>query len=93
MCVEALAVPAGLYHACGENPLSWFGFATAIVEQARPRRALAVERIVPIATADYPTPAKRPLYSVLDTTKLRAAGIRPTPWTTGLALTIAELLP
>jgi dTDP-4-dehydrorhamnose reductase len=92
LCVEALRVPAGLYHACGDVPTTWHGFATEIVDGARRYRELACQRVVPIATADYPTPAKRPASSILDTSKLRAAGIAPSPWRVGLSQTLQELL-
>jgi dTDP-4-dehydrorhamnose reductase len=56
-----LAERAGLYHMCAGGEATWFEFARAILgEQARPR-------IVPITTAEYPTPARRPAYGVLDT--------------------------
>lgn len=58
-----LAERAGLYHLSSRGQATWFEFARAIVgEAARPR-------IVPITTDQYPTPARRPRYSVLDTTK------------------------
>jgi dTDP-4-dehydrorhamnose reductase len=93
LALALVAQPAGTYHACGDGPTTWHGFAQAIVDAARPRRALACERVVPIATADYPTPARRPLMSILDTAKVRALGIVPAPWTIGLQQAIEELLP
>ncbi len=83
--------PAGLYHACGDGPTTWHGFAEAIVAEARKHKPLACERVVPIATAEYPTPAARPLRSVLDTHKVRALGIVPAPWRDGLAQAVAEI--
>ncbi len=83
--------PPGIYHACGDGPTTWHGFAEAIVAEARKSKPLACERVVPIATADYPTPAARPLRSILDTHKLRALGIVPAPWRDGLAQSIAEI--
>jgi dTDP-4-dehydrorhamnose reductase len=66
-----LEVNGGTYHLSAAGATSWFGFATAIVEELA---ALAdwpavrpVPAVVPIATADYPLPAARPAYSVLDT--------------------------
>jgi dTDP-4-dehydrorhamnose reductase len=77
------------YHFCNAGPTTWHGFATAIVAEARRHRALACERIEAIPTSEFPTPARRPVYSVLDTARLQALGIVPPPWTTGLANMIA----
>ena len=78
-------VPWGTYHFCGSPATTWHGFAQAIVEQARIREKLKTRLIVPIVTADYPTPAARPANSVLDCTKLRKCfGIESTPWQQGL---------
>lgn len=64
----------GLYHFSNEGKCSWHEFACAIVEGARQRGAkLKVERIVPIKTAEYPLPARRPAYSYMDKGKYRAA--------------------
>jgi len=82
---------AGTYHYCNAGATTWHGFATAIVDEARRHRALACGRIEPITTAEYPTPARRPAYSVLDTSRIRALGIVPPPWTIGLARVIEEV--
>lgn len=82
---------ASIYHAAGEGPTTWHGFASAIVDALRARRPVACARVVPITTAEYPTPARRPAYSVLDTARLRALGIAPRPWILGLEHVMAEL--
>jgi dTDP-4-dehydrorhamnose reductase len=82
---------APCYHYCNAGETTWFRFATAIIDEARKHRTLACERIVPITTAEYPTPARRPAYSVLDTSRLRALGIEPPSWAVGLAQVIAEM--
>lgn len=87
------AVPASIYHAAGDGPTTWHGFATAIVDAARARRALPCAAVVPITTAEYPTAARRPSYSVLDTDRIRALGIAPAPWLAGVVRVTAELLP
>jgi dTDP-4-dehydrorhamnose reductase len=79
-----------LYHYCNAGETTWHEFATAIVNEARTHRALACGVIEAIATTDYPTPAKRPAYSVLDTSRIRALGITPPHWKHGLARVIAE---
>jgi len=56
----------GIYHASCEGYTSWFDFAAAIFEEA------GIEaQLEPIPTSEYPTPAKRPAYSVLDNKALR----------------------
>ena len=92
MALALVEQPAGIYHACGEGATTWHGFAQAIVDAARAHRVLACERVVPIATADYPTPARRPRSSVLDTGKVRALGIVPAPWSAGMQASLGELL-
>jgi dTDP-4-dehydrorhamnose reductase len=81
---------AATYHYCNAGETTWHAFATAIIEEARRRAPLACERIEAITTAEYPTPAKRPAYSVLDTTRIRQAGIVPPPWQAGLARVVAH---
>jgi dTDP-4-dehydrorhamnose reductase len=80
------------YHFCNEGMTSWHGFAVAIVESARAHRPVATERVDAITTAEYPTPARRPAYSVLDTTRIRAAGAEPPSWRRGLEVVVAEVL-
>ena len=61
----------GTYHLAQPEAVSWHDFALAIFEAAAERgMTLAVENIVPIATEDFPTAAKRPENSVLDCRKL-----------------------
>ena len=83
-------VPWGTYHFCGSPATTWHGFASAIVAQARTLEKIKTRLVVPITTADYPTPAARPANSVLDCTKLRKYfGIEPTPWQQGLDAMLA----
>src|ERR687885_1837354 len=66
-------LPTGTYHYTNSGVASWYDFAVAIFEEAKPLGfPLKVQKIVPIATADYPTPAKRPAYSVLSGKKITA---------------------
>jgi len=82
----------GTYHFCGSGTASWYDFARAIVDEASKRESLRALRLTPIATADYPTPAKRPKWSVLDCTKMeRTFGIRRRHWKEGLRLMLEEL--
>lgn len=78
----------GLYHFAGHGETSWRGFAEAVVGLCPPPRP----EVLPIRTADRPSPAARPLNSVLDTTRLEAAyGVRLRPWADGLAEVMARL--
>jgi dTDP-4-dehydrorhamnose reductase len=82
----------GTYHFCGKGETSWHGFARAILEIAGEREAFEAKRVIPITTADYPTPARRPAWSVLDCSKIRSGfGITPRSWRLGLGEMIEEL--
>jgi len=82
----------GTYHFCGAGSTTWYDFARAIVQQASKRESLRALRLTPITTAGYPTPAKRPKWSVLDCTKIeRVFRIRPKHWHEGLRLMLEEL--
>lgn len=75
----------GVYHYCDAEPVSWFTFAEKIITKAREVMPLHVETVSAIAAADYPTPAKRPAYSVLDCSLLeRDYGIKQQRWETSL---------
>jgi dTDP-4-dehydrorhamnose reductase len=77
---------SGLWHLVAGGQASWRGFAEAIFAGAHARGLLQrIPRVVPIATSDYPTPARRPAYSVLDTSRLQHDfEIQPAPWQDGL---------
>lgn len=61
------AAMQGVHHLVASGHTSWHGFARAIFEKAHARGLIPrTPRVLPIATADYPTPAKRPAWSVLD---------------------------
>jgi len=76
--------PAGIYHAAGDGPTTWHGFAAAIVDEAAKAGRAPRVPVEPIKTDDYPTAARRPRNSILDTAKLRALGIVPALWIDGL---------
>ena len=78
----------GLYHLTCQGETSWWGFAQRIIELAGYAERV---RVLPITTADYPTPAKRPAYSVLSNAKLeRVFGICLPHWEEGLKRCLAE---
>ena len=84
---------SGTWHLVADGETNWHGFAEAIMREAHALGVLArMPRVLPIGTADYPTPARRPAYSVLDTTKLqRDFGIAPPDWREGLRATLREM--
>lgn len=88
----ALPAREATYHACGAEPTTWHAFAQAIVDEAHRHRSLACERVEPITSADYPTAARRPASSVLDTSRLGALGLQLPSWRAGLARVVAEEL-
>jgi dTDP-4-dehydrorhamnose reductase len=70
----AKARPHGVYHFANSGETTWHGLAEAIHERAKKLDfPLRTSRILPITTAEYPLPAARPAYSVLDTGKIEAA--------------------
>ena len=71
---------------------SWYDFAVAIAEEAAQLGLLAhIPTIVPIATADYPTPAQRPAFSVLDVSATRTLlGDTHVHWRTNLKNMLSE---
>jgi len=79
---------SGLYHFCGDLPVSWAEFAEAIFQ------AKGIDIPVDhITTDEYPTPARRPAYSVLSTKKIEQTfAIRAANWRLGIEDVIAELL-
>jgi dTDP-4-dehydrorhamnose reductase len=78
----------GLYHIACQGETTWWGFAQRIIEQVGLAERV---RVLPITTAEYPTPAKRPAYSVLSSDKLgRVFGIRLPQWEEGLKRCLAE---
>jgi dTDP-4-dehydrorhamnose reductase len=81
----AAAERNGLYHLCARGCASWHEFACAILGGA------PAPRVVPIATADYPTPARRPRYGVLATDRFEAAfGFALPDWRESLARCLAS---
>ncbi len=78
---------SGLYHLTAQGKTSWHGFAQAIVDQSILAKKPAVK---PIATADYPTPARRPPNSMLDCGRWVAAFGAPAQWDVALKLCLEQ---
>lgn len=82
----------GTYHYCGAGKTNWYEFAVAIVKEASRRSCLKVSRVSPIPTSDYPTPARRPMWSVMDCSKIQDTfEIKSKKWETSLKLMIEKL--
>ena len=88
---------AGLYHLTAAGEASWFDYAQyvlALARQARPQGVkTAAGGVQPIASSQYPTAARRPLNSRLDTRRLQAAfGLQMPPWQQGVTRVLREIL-
>ncbi len=86
----SMAEITGIYHLSAGGQTTWYEFARAILAEAGARvlepRPILAREIVAIRTEDYPTPARRPRYSVLDNTKLaRTFDVVLADWRTQLA--------
>jgi dTDP-4-dehydrorhamnose reductase len=82
----------GLFHMTATGgPISWADFATEIFRQSVLRGGPGA-RVTPIPASEYPTPARRPVWSFLDGGKLAAVhGVTLPDWRDGLAQTIERL--
>ncbi|MFZ4702389.1 MAG: dTDP-4-dehydrorhamnose reductase [Candidatus Methylumidiphilus sp.] len=84
---------SGIYHLTNGGQTSWFGFAQAIREEGIASGLLpeTCARVEGIPSSEYPTPAKRPAYSVLNNTKLdEVFNLRLPEWREALGLCVAE---
>jgi dTDP-4-dehydrorhamnose reductase len=83
---------AGLYHMTCGGSVSWFGFARAIFARAGNLLHGKVPVVLPIASAAYITPAKRPLNSLLSNEKLHTRfGVQLAPWEAALDTVLLRL--
>ena len=87
---------AGLYHLAAAGETSWHGYAQFVIERAQAlgeTLKAGPNDILPITTADYPTPAQRPANSRLDTTKLRTTfGLQLPDWRIAVERMLIEVL-
>jgi dTDP-4-dehydrorhamnose reductase len=74
----------GLYHISAEGQCSWYEFARQIFEL----EGLKVD-LRPVSTSEFPSPVRRPAYSVLSKAKLKTLGIKMPPWQEGLSRYLA----
>ena len=81
-------IVAGIYHYSNEGVISWYDFAKAIHRMA----GITTCRVRPLHTSEYPTPAARPHYSVLDKTKIKQTYALDIPyWEESLAECVLQL--
>lgn len=86
----------GCYHLSASGETTWNGYARFVIDTARalkPELLLQVQEVAPVPTSAFPTPARRPLNSRLDTTRARRAfGLTLPAWQTGVQRMLAEIL-
>lgn len=75
-----------VYHYCDAGETTWYAFARTIF-----RLTGNPIPVAPIPTSDFPTAARRPAYSVLDTSKIRGAGVAVPPWEKGVEECLKEM--
>jgi dTDP-4-dehydrorhamnose reductase len=86
--LEENSSATGTYHFCNAGITTWYEFALAVFEL----RGNHAPEIVPVATEDFPAKARRPRWSVLDTSSfVETFGLSPRPWRAALADTMAKL--
>jgi dTDP-4-dehydrorhamnose reductase len=82
---------SGIYHLTNGGVTTWHGFAEAIVTAAPELAHRRHVKVTPITTAEYPLPARRPVNSLLDNSKLeKAFAIRQTHWEVALRACLGE---
>ncbi|SCY91158.1 dTDP-4-dehydrorhamnose reductase [Desulfoluna spongiiphila] len=91
--VAGEASAQGIYHYCGAPQASWHEFALDIIGEVRRLSHPKVREVVPISTEEYPTPAERPRYSVLDCSRIEDEfGIQQGDWRLGVKTVVAQEL-
>ena len=85
--------PQSIYHFTNSGVATWYDFSVAIFEEAKQLGfPLKIKQVVPITTSEYPTPAKRPAYSVLSAKKISAVlGHHPQHWRESLRKMLEKL--
>ena len=91
-CLDLKDSSSGIYHYCGDEPCSWYDFARAIFLEAEVQGLKTPSYVKSITTADYPTPAIRPAYSVLDCTKIESDfDVTRSNWRDGIKVVMDRL--
>ncbi len=87
---------AGIYHLVASGETSWFEYAKHVLAQAQlvqPAIKIKATEVLPVPTSAFPTPARRPHNSRMNTGKLqRVFGLTPPPWQTGVNRMLDEIL-
>ncbi len=87
------AAPLGMFHFANAGVTTWADFATEIFRQSAVRGGPSA-RVEAISTADYPTPARRPVISSLSTQRIQDLyGLSPRPWQAAISDIMNELIP
>jgi dTDP-4-dehydrorhamnose reductase len=93
---RGVGFPYGTYHVAAGGETTWHGYAQFVVGEALAAgKALkaTVDAVAPLSTEQYPTPAKRPLNSRLDTTRFRTMfDLRLPPWQEGVRHVLRQIL-
>jgi dTDP-4-dehydrorhamnose reductase len=92
---DSKSLPAwGIYHCAPSGETSWFEYARLVINTAKAHGAASTcRKITPITTANYPTAARRPLNSRLDTSKLQSMlTIAPPDWEDDVIMTVGQVL-
>jgi dTDP-4-dehydrorhamnose reductase len=92
---DGASFPYGTYHVCASGATSWHEYARFVVRaalDAGKELKATPDSVLPLATAEYPTPARRPANSRLDTARLRDTfGLYLPPWQDGVRHVLAQL--
>lgn len=92
--IDAVARSSGTYHAAAAGSTTWYGFAQAIFDELSRQRRIdfAAPLLVPIPSSEYPTPARRPMNSLLAGERLRSTfGVSIPDWRQGLEEAVSAL--
>jgi len=89
---KAIGDRAGIYNLTATGAVSWYGFASAIFAEAKVQLGMTPPKLIPITTAEYPLPARRPANSRLDNSRFSVTfGLTPPPWDKMLKLCMKEI--
>lgn len=82
----------GTYHYCGQGTTTWCGFAETIFKLAAAYENMKIRQVIPITSDQFPSPARRPLHSILDCSRiLEQFAIQTIPWQQSLARVIEKI--
>jgi dTDP-4-dehydrorhamnose reductase len=96
LALQATLTLSGIYHFAAAGETTWFDYAQHVLKQAKtlkPSLNFVVKELLPVATSEFPTPAKRPLNSRLNCSRLeQALQIKLPAWQTGVDQLLAKIL-